>query len=61
MREAVDTPHDVDATRVPQDSGNKEGVCKGLSPKVHWNYCGEHEAEDWHHFHVMSGMKNSVK
>lgn len=55
MREAVDTPDNVDAEGIPKYRGNKKGVQPRLVPAVDWDYGGQHEAEDRHHFHVMPG------
>lgn len=55
MGEAVDGPDDVDAAGVPQYGGHAERVQPGLAPEVHGDDGRQHETEDRHHLHVMSG------
>lgn len=54
MGEAVDAPHDVDSAGISEDRGDHEGVQEGLVPEVHWYHSWEHEAQYWHHLHVVS-------
>lgn len=53
MCKAVHAPHDIDTAGVSQDGGDEEGVGEGLAPEVHWDYSGQHEAEDRHYLHIV--------